>query len=66
MSWANRIETGSIRPPLGIRKLMFSPLLSDMPEAEREKEQNRMKEYKDKFQATLSQIKDTKSKFGIK
>ena len=40
--------------------------LPDMPENEREKEQNRMKEYKDKFQSTLSQIKDTKAKFGIK
>jgi len=46
----------------GLAETMFK----DMPEAEREKEQNRMKEYKDKFQATLTTIKDTKAKFGIK
>ena len=37
-----------------------------MPEAEREKEQTRMKDYKTKFDATLSQIKDNKAKFAIK
>merc|ERR1711884_187764 len=46
----------------GLAETMFK----DMPENEREKEQNRMKEYKDKFQSTLSQIKDTKAKFAIK
>jgi len=56
------VELMSFDEVEGLAETMFK----DMPEAEREKEQNRMKEYKDKFQATLSQIKDTKSKFGIK
>merc|ERR1719510_2615681 len=43
----------------GLAETMFK----DMPEAEREKEQARMKDYKTKFQATLSQMKDYKTKF---
>merc|ERR1712038_112498 len=46
----------------GLAETMFK----DMPEAEREKEQTRMKDYKTKFDATLSQIKDNKAKFAIK
>ncbi len=41
-------------------------VISDMPEAERAKEEERLKDIKAKFQAGLAKAKEGRTKFGIK